>query len=286
MVTQNSFCCTFLIFEYMADEKALTSTIITEQNIITSAFLDREVIIDAYLPNNVAQPEQMSLLLINDGQDLPKMPFDEILDKLISANEIKPIVCIGIHCGPERKMEYGTANEADYLGRGAKAAAYTSFIFDELLPFIRNKYNVASFQEKSFAGFSLGALSALDIVWNNPHEFSKVGMFSGSFWWRNKSYDEGYDDAVNRIMHNQVKNGNYYNWLQFFFECGALDETKDRNNNGIIDSIDDTLDLIKELHSKGYSKESIRYLELPEGKHDVPTWGIAFPDFLKWGWSI
>jgi len=24
---------------------------------------------------------------------------------------------------------------------------------------------------------------------------------------------------------------------------------------------------------------------LKDGKHDVSTWGRAFPDFLKWGWG-
>jgi enterochelin esterase-like enzyme len=65
-----------------------------------------------------------------------------------------------------------------------------------------------------------------------------------------------------------------------------MDETKDRNNNGIIDSIDDTLDLIKELETKGYQREKdIFYLELPDGHHDVATWGRAMPVFLKWGWG-
>ncbi|QEC67623.1 esterase family protein [Panacibacter ginsenosidivorans] len=269
----------------MADEKLMADGILVEQNIVTSSFLERDVIVDAYLPKSVQHPEQMSLLLINDGQDLPKMPFDEILDKLIIEDTIDPLMCIGIHCGLERKMEYGTANEPDYQGRGARAMAYTQFVFEELLPFIHDTYRVASFKEKSFAGFSLGALSALDIVWNHPQEFNKVGLFSGSFWWRNKSYKHGYNDAVNRIMHKQIREGEYHEWLQFFFECGALDETKDRNHNGIIDSIDDTLDLIKELHLKGYPEKSIRYLELPEGRHDVFTWGKAFPDFLKWGWG-
>jgi len=37
---------------------------------------------------------------------------------------------------------------------------------------------------------------------------------------------------------------------------------------------------------KGYDrKEDIKYLELADGKHDVATWGKAFPEFLKWGWS-
>jgi enterochelin esterase-like enzyme len=274
-----------LIFEDMAMEKTTLNNILTELNLIESKYLERDVQVDAYLPTNIEHPEKLSLLLINDGQDLPKMPFDEMLDSLISDEMIEPLVCIGIHCGPDRKMEYGIAAEKDYKGRGAKAALYTQFIFEELLPFIHNNYQVKSFKEKAFAGFSLGALSALDIVWNYPKQFAKAGLFSGSFWWRSKGYKDGYHDANDRIMHNQIKKGSHYPWLKFFFECGALDETHDRNNNGIIDSIDDTLDLIRELKGKGYDDSAIKYLELEDGKHDVATWATALPYFLKWGWS-
>jgi enterochelin esterase-like enzyme len=270
----------------MADEKATGITnILVEQNTIESVFLERDVIVDAYLPRNVEYPENMGLLLINDGQDLPKMPFDEILDELISNKAIEPVVCIGIYCGPDRRMEYGTAAQPDYKGRGAKAALYTQFVLEELLPFIRKTYGVASFKEKSFAGFSLGALSALDIVWNNPQQFSKAGLFSASFWWRSKGYGDDYNDDTDRIMHQQIRNGAFNPWLKFFFECGAMDEGEDRNNNGIIDSIDDTLDIIKELKALGYTDDHVHYLELADGRHDVPTWGKALPEFLKWGWS-
>lgn len=270
----------------MADETtAALHTILAEQNIIESVFLQRPVTIDAYLPTNIAHPEELELLLINDGQDLPKMPFDEILDNLLTQQLIKPIVCIGIYCGEDRKMEYGTANQADFKGRGAKAGLYTQFIFEELLPFLQQTYNVATFKAKSFAGFSLGALSALDIVWNHPEQFSKAGVFSGSLWWRSKDYDDGYNDDTDRIMHHQVREGLYYPWLSFFFECGAMDEAEDRNNNGIIDSIDDTLDLIKEFKKLGYPDTNIQYLEIPDGHHDVPTWGRALPTFLQWGWK-
>ena len=268
----------------MESSKTELTNILVEPATLNSTFLEREVIIDAYLPTNVAHPEEMSLLLINDGQDLPKMPFEEILDELLQKEKIEPVLCIGIHCGADRKMEYGIANQPDYKGRGAKASAYTSFIFEELLPLIHQTYNVPSFKEKSFAGFSLGGLSALDIVWNYPHQFANVGVFSGSLWWRSKGYKEGYDDNKHRVMHQQIKKGSYYPWLKFFFECGALDEKADRNNNGVIDAIDDTLDLIKELKKKGYTEADIRYLELKDGKHDVPTWARSFPEFLEWGW--
>lgn len=262
-----------------------TQNIVTETLTLNSEFLQRAVIIDTYLPLNVAQPENMSLLLINDGQDLPKMPFDAILNELLRANKIEPVLCVGIYCGEDRKMEYGVASQPDYKGRGAKAKNYTRFIFDELLPLIHQTYNVPSFKEKSFAGFSLGGLSALDIVWNNANEFANVGVFSGSLWWRSKGYREDYDDNKHRMMHQQVKKGKFYPWLKFFFECGALDEKADRNNNGVIDAIDDTLDLIMELKKKGYDDNSIKYLELADGNHDVPTWARAFPDFLQWVWG-
>jgi enterochelin esterase-like enzyme len=265
---------------------ANVSGILVEVDTIKSEFLQRDVKVDFFLPQNVVDPSQMSLLLINDGQDMEKMGFESILEKLYSENLIEPLLCVAIHCGANRKMEYGVAGVPDYKGWGGSADLYTSFLFEELLPFVREKYLVPSFKEKAFAGFSLGGLSALDIVWSHPDEFKKVGVFSGSLWWRNLDQnDKKYDDDKHRIMHQQIRKGEYYPWLKFFFECGNMDETKDRNNNGIIDSIDDTMDLIKELEAKGYDKvKDIHYLELQDGHHDVFTWGRAMPEFLKWGW--
>jgi hypothetical protein len=112
-----------------------------------------------------------------------------------------------------------------------------------------------------------------------------VGLFSPSLWWRRKGYEEGYDNEMDRLMHLQVRKGNFAPWLRFFIECGQLDEKADRNHNGIIDSIDDALDMILELKAKGYTDEHIRYLELTDGRHDVATWARAFPPFLKWAFG-
>lgn len=272
-----------LIFDRM-HENELT-VIITEELSLGSIFLDRPVTISCFLPTSVPRPQDMSLLLINDGQNMEELALAQMLDELIGNNEIEPLVCVAIHTGIDRKAEYGTAKCADYMGRGAKANFYTRFIFEELLPFIHNRYNVPSFKSKSFAGFSLGGLSALDIVWNHPQEFLRAGVFSGSLWWRTRGLEDGYNEATDRIMHMQVKEGGFYPWLKFFFETGALDETMDRNHNGIIDSIDDTLGLIDDLISKGYNAQTdIHYLELQEGRHDIATWAKAMPEFLKWGW--
>ena len=275
-----------LFLALMSDEKI--SVIKVEKHLIHSHHLNRVVKIDCYIPPEFTLLNEVDLLLVNDGQDLVTMDFGNILDELVSANQLSPLFCVGIHCSADRKNEYGTANILDYKGRGAKAFLYTKFILQELVPFLKENYPGHTFKEKAFAGFSLGGLCALDIVWNYPHEFTKVGVFSGSFWWRDKDQqDEDFDENVNRIMHKQVREGSYASWLKFYFEVGTKDETADRNNNGVIDAIDDTLSLIDELVRKGFQRDTaIRYLELQDGRHDVPTWAMAFPDFLQWGWGV
>lgn len=259
-----------------------------ERQILKSKFLQREVKIDHYFPPGIKSFDGLELLLINDGQDLVTMGFQDILAKLYEQQLIEPLWCVGIHCGVDRRNEYGTANVLNDRGQGAKAELYTRFVMEELLPSIRKEFMISSFKEKSFCGFSLGGLSALDIVWNHPKEFAKVGVFSGSLWWRSVDQNDiSFSEEKHRIMHNEIKNGGFYPWLKFFFETGTLDEIADRNNNGIIDSIDDTISLIYELEKKGYNPETdVRYLELKNGGHNVATWALAFPEFLKWGWGV
>ena len=267
--------------------------ILQESIQLDSRPLNRVVQVDLYWtaassPDaDASLPRETSLLLINDGQDLGKLGLAAMLDDLYGRDLTNPLLCAGIHAGPERIMEYGTVPTPDCQGRGARAADYTRCVLEEVIPAIRRRFQAVEFKEKAFAGFSLGALSAMDIVWNHPQEFTCAGLFSGSFWWRTRDKtDPEYDERTDRIMQCQVRHGGYYPWLKFFFECGTEDEQEDRNGNGIIDSIDDTQDLIRELVLKGYVAErDIRYLEIAGGHHDVGTWAQAMPEFLRWGWG-
>jgi len=128
-------------------------------------------------------------------------------------------------------------------------------------------------------------LSAFDIAWNNPGLFDVVGAFSGSFWWRSKDLAKGYTEN-DRIMHNIVRNTANKPALRVWLQTGTKDETADRNKNGIIDSIDDTVDLIKEMELKGFKRPTdIRYLEMVGGSHDTTTWAKAMPKFLIWAFG-
>ena len=253
-----------------------------EEN-ITSTYLNREVHITLIYPKNIS--EKLNVLIFNDGQDFKELAFYSSVTTLLSQNKIQPFMSVGVHANHERLHEYGTASQADYKQRGSKAKQHNDFIVYELLPLLFKKYPI-KIEGNVIGGLSLGGLSAMDIGWNNSNLFSKIGVFSGSFWWRQKTEEEGYTDENDRIMHNIVRAGTYRKGLKFWFEAGTNDEKSDRNNNGIIDAIDDTLDLMKELEKKGYKKNNdLIYREIEGGEHNQNTWKMVLPEFLIWAFG-
>lgn len=261
------------------------NTMVVRIDKLYSKYLKRHVVIDVFLPPNYHQEaDNYPVLYANDGQDMEAVKMKATLDSLYDGEKIPKIVVVAVHTCGERLQEYGTAAMPDYKGRGSKAAKYTKFVMEELKPYIHQTYRVRKdAANTAFMGFSLGGLSAFDITWNHPYAFSKVGVFSGSFWWRKKAYEDGYDDENDRIMHVQVRQSGYKKGLKMWFEVGTKDETDDRNKNGIIDAIDDTLDLMTELEKKGYKKEAdIAYLCIEGGEHNQKTWANCLPNFLTW----
>ena len=275
----------FISSIYKAGLETSHQQLFETQQRIFSAHIEREVTISIILPQDYSSFNTYTLLLINDGQDFLALGIENILRELQINNTIHPIIVAGLHAGPNRIYEYGTSNQPDYANRGNKAGNTRDFILYELLPYLRKSY---SFEENKivYAGFSLGGLMALDIAWNQPDIFAKTAVFSGALWWRKKAIEDGYDDA-DRIMHAQIRNSVNKPDLKFWFQCGGKDETDDRDGDGIIDSIQDTLECIAELERKGYAwNKDISYLEMPHGEHNIPTWSLALPQFLVWAFGV
>jgi enterochelin esterase-like enzyme len=250
----------------------------------TSKALARKVRIDIYRPTS-AHPVPSGgfpTLFINDGQDMEAVGLKATLEKFFHQKTIPPIVAVAIHAG-DRMHEYGTSNRLDYKKRGKKAKAYARFLLNELIPFLKERYPCSLIpEETAVAGFSLGGLSAFDLAWHQPRQFLKVGVFSGSFWWRHKAFTPKDPDA-DRVIHDMLAKSEKREGLRFWLQTGTKDETEDRNNNGIIDAIDDTLDVIKALKKLGYQEgHDITYVEVIDGEHNPQTWGKVMPDFLKW----
>jgi enterochelin esterase-like enzyme len=252
---------------------------------IHSKLLGRDTVVDIFLPFQYQKTgKHYPLLILNDGQDGEAIHLKKTLEKLTHSKEIQDVIVVGVYAG-DRMQEYGVANKPDFNDRGSRAKNYSKFMMTELVPYLQYQYSISNHAgDHAIAGFSLGGLSAFDIAWHNTNFFGKVGAFSGSFWWRKRdAKSRFYSDNRDRIMHQQVRDGKFKQGIKFWFQTGTQDEQSDRNKNGVIDSIDDTLDLIVELTKKGYRPfHDIQYLEMKDGKHNTETWGEAMPHFLKW----
>ena len=265
---------------------ACKSKIKQQNDELYSRHLQRPVkltIISTPLPDDKSE---LNLLLLNDGQDMGQFRVREILDSLYRKGLIKPLLVVGIHAG-DRMKEYGVAGYPDFMKRGDKAEYYDAFINNELYPFVKKKATVRKFSSVVMAGCSLGGLSAFDIAWNRADKIDKVGVFSGSFWWRDEDDKAaGYSDEKNRIILNKLKASRKKPGLKYWFYAGAKEENGDRDRDGIIDVVDDTKDLIELIKSKNIClPDDITLSEDANGKHDHASWSKQLPGFLIWAFG-
>lgn len=252
--------------------------------IFKSQSLVRTVSADLIMPATIDKTKSYPLLILNDGQDMQDMHMKLILEQVWQKKWCKPFILIAPHT-KDRINEYGVANYPDYKNRGNLAHKYSSFVCNEMIPQLKTKLGIENFESIAIAGFSLGGLSAFDIAWNNSSIISKVGAFSASFWWRKKDLLDNYTDA-DRIMHQVVNETEVKPNLKICLQCGTLDEFEDRNKNGIIDSIDDTLDMISALENKGFELDKdITYTEVIAGRHTHETYAIMLPHFFRWAFN-
>jgi len=255
--------------------------VINQKITIASVSLDRLVTTELFYPTYFDPTRSYPLLILNDGQDAETLDLITILNDLWKLNLCAPFIIAAPHTN-NRMQEYGVVGIHDFKGRGSLAKEYSDFVISELIPFTNKYLKTENFESISISGFSLGGLSAFDIGWRNPNVFSHIAACSGSFWWRIKDLKDDYTDN-DRIMHQVVKSTSSKPQLKIMLTCGSLDEKADRNKNGVIDSIDDTLDLITELENKGFRKADDLIFELViGGKHTQETYGMMLAAFMKW----
>ncbi len=273
------------IFDVLTGLKPKLAPITVKHLNVPSRYLERGVKVDVFLPPqyNKEKKRFYPTLYFNDGQDMLALGMYDTLTRLYNEKKLPFCIIIAVYSNENRMNEYGTTRQADYKNRGNKARKYTDFMIQELVPRMQAEFRCRREPlYTTMAGFSLGALSAMDIAWANPSVFGKVGVFSGALWWRSQEWTRQDPDG-GRIMHDIIHKSHHQKGMKFWFEVGTKDEKDDRNNNGRIDAIDDTLDLIDELATLGYRPhEDIRYIEVEGGEHNQGTWGRVMPDFLIW----
>ncbi len=233
-----------------------------------------------------SSPSGYKTLYVNDGQDKEQLQLRRTLARFFADGRIEPIVVVAIPTNDERLQEYGTAVAPNAQGLGSKAGAYGRFVTEALMPMIEARFEVAKGAEnRAVLGASLGGLSAFDLAWNYPHLFGTVGVFSGSFWWR-AGAEETAVSPNQLIAHEMARQGPHRPGFRAWFEAGTRDEKDDRDNNGVIDAIQDTLELVDALADLGYERgQDLVYVEVENGRHNYDTWAKILPEFLLWAYG-
>ena len=284
---------TLLIILIITEAKRRRAELLATVEVITlpdftSQALGNSREITVFLPPGYAQAgnRRYPTLYINDGQDQEALLLRETVAKLCQRRQIPPLIVVAVPTNPHRLQEYGTAVCPNAQLLGTKAGEYGRFLTTELMPAIEQQFRTSQNPaDIGIVGVSLGGLSAFDIAWNRPDLFGVVGVMSGSFWWR-AAADETRMPPNQLIAQAMVRQTAVKPPLRFWFEAATQDEASDRDGNGVIDAIQDTLELIAELSVLGFvPDEEVVYVEVPGGRHNYDTWAQVFPQFLRWAFE-
>ncbi len=202
------------------------------------------------------------LVLFDEGLYLADVPAATILDNLIAAKKIRPVVAVLV----------GNVSRDRELSPNPEFAA---FVEHELIPWVRANYRVMSDPRRVIiGGASLGGLAAAYVAMRSPATFGNVISLSGAFWWApgarpgdpsNAAIEPGW--LTTEYLRSQTLP------LRFWMAAGTF-ETDPTGSGGAI--LETTRHLRDVLLAKGYP---VQYVQFPGG-HDALSWRGLLPEAL------
>lgn len=239
----------------------------------------REIVV--YLPPGYAAEAQWDYpyALLHDGQNIfdsrsavfgVEWGVDETAERLITDQEIKPVILVAIYNTPQRINEYTPFPDADH--GGGKAELYKAFILRELIPFLEDRYTLSKrTEERAVIGSSLGALASLYLGWSSPDTFGYIGALSPSLWWGCRGFITAIGGGPTPLSRPRI-------WL----DAGTSETDTDRNQNGVPDLLDDLRTFRAVLLNHGYRlDDDLAYREIEGATHDEKSWSGRIADVLK-----
>jgi hypothetical protein len=137
-------------------------------HVIASKTLKQDRRVDVYTPigYDAAATKTYRLLVLLEGSGV-----NDLLDNLSEQKRMPPVVMVVPH----------------FVNRNAECECsepFADFMADELLPWVREHYNVTAAREQTIVGgFSYGGLAAAFCAFRHPEAFGNVLTMSGSYWW-------------------------------------------------------------------------------------------------------
>jgi len=151
--------------------------------LFNSKLLGYQITYSVYLPINYNASESYPVIYVTDGYEYMHERLGNmilILDNLIHAKKIKPVVAVFIdHREPvnrsnNRRMQELAMNET-----------YLNFLTTEFKPIIEKNYAVTKDPaQTAILGTSMGGLSAAYFAFARPSVFGLAGIQSPAFWFK------------------------------------------------------------------------------------------------------
>jgi enterochelin esterase-like enzyme len=222
---------------------------------LTSEILGNERRVWVYTPPGYTHDRHKAyaLLILFDGWGyLHLMPTPTILDNLISAGRIPPLIAVFVD----------SLNLETRLRELVYHDPFNDFLVKELLPWIQNRFHVTSDPDQIIlGGSSAGGLAAVYAGLKHPETFGKLLSQSGAF--RLVPSDEDDFGWLARQFIEREKLP-----LRFHIDVGTLEESSLRNLGDGPSLLASTRQMCDVLRGKGYE---VDYLEF-NGGHDTICW--------------
>jgi predicted alpha/beta superfamily hydrolase len=238
-----------------------------------SRFLPGRRDITVYLPEAyLAEPTRhFPVFYLNDGQNLidGRTSFIDgrtwqagsTADALARANEIEPLILVGIaNNGVRRMAEYTPTRDA--RRGGGEGSRYGRLLVHELKPLIDQAFRtLPDPANTAVGGSSLGGLISLSIALDHPDVFAKAAVMSPSVWWNQRS-------ILNRVSGARPKPN-----LRIWLDIGTAEGLR---------HVRDTDLLHRRLLQRGWQDDiDLRYLRIPNALHDESAWAARFDQVLR-----
>ena len=233
-----------------------------ERHQIKSSLLDNERNLSVYLPPGYQREGAANNLLVvfDERSYLTVVPTNVILDNLLSEKKIAPTVAVLI----DNPSQDSRSRE---LPPNPK---FADFLNDELIPWVRQNYNVTKDPALTVvAGSSYGGIASTYAGLRHPETFGNILCQSGSFWWSSHK-PEPYQEP-NYFAKEFIKSPKLP--LKFYMDAGSF-EVDLRGGGGAI--LEPSRHMRDVLLAKGYE---VHYQEFIGG-HDYMSWRGTLADGL------
>ena len=250
--------------------------------IVDTHEIDYKRQITVYIPQQYEAGTPAPFMVCHDGpKGKPNLTLPRILDNLIHARRIPPIICIqmanggGDAQGHERGKEYDTMS-----------GDFADYIEEEVLPRVEKKCGVKLTKDpdgRAVMGSSSGGSAALIMAWFRTHLYHRVLTTSGTFVNQQWPFDSKYPDGA-WGFHNKVIPESDKKPLRIFLAVGDRDLLNPNvMRDGMHDWVEANHRMAKVLKEKGYDYQYLFCLNSGHGLRNAKAQFL--PHAIEWTWQ-